>query len=178
MTFDLQAAAAQLERTPAILDAWLRGLPDDYLHANEGDGTWSPFDVLGHLIDGEETDWIPRARIILAGGADRRFVPFDRFRHRDRNPGRSVAELLDEFARWRRQNVATLRGFAIGPAELTLTGIHPEFGEVTLSQLLATWMVHDLNHLGQIARAMAKRHTDDVGPWRAYLSVLSWEPQR
>ena len=168
--FDPDEGIALLERTPAVLRAWLGGLPEAWARAHEGPDTWSAFDIVGHLIDGEETDWIPRARIILARGEDRRFVPFDRFRHlRDRTP---LAGRLERFAALRAENLETLRGWSLTPGQLALTGVHPEFGEVTLAQLLATWVAHDLDHLMQIARIMGKRYTDAAGPWRAYLRVL------
>jgi DinB family protein len=138
----------------------------------EGPGTWSPFDVVGHLIDGEETDWIPRARIILAQESDRRFVPFDRFRHLRLNAGAALADLLDRFATLRAANLATLRGWKLTTPQLALTGEHPEFGSVTLEQLLATWVAHDLDHLMQVARVMGMRYAEAAGPWRAYLKVL------
>ncbi|MFI5236272.1 MAG: DinB family protein [Gemmatimonadales bacterium] len=172
MNFDLAEATALLERTPTVLRGLLDGLPDGWIVTNEGADSWSPFNVVGHLIDGEETDWIPRARTILAREGDRRFVPFDRFRHLEVNRGRTLRELLDRFAVLREANLAQLRAWRLGPVELALTGEHPAFGAVTLAQLLATWAAHDLNHLGQIARVMAKRYADDVGPWRAYLPIL------
>lgn len=176
MPFSLDSALAIWHRTPAVLDALLRDLPEPLLHANEGPDTFSSFDVIGHLIDGEETDWMARARLILAQGTERTFVPFDRYRHRTRNAGRPIGALLDEFAMLRSANLAELRGWALTPTQLEFTGLHPTFGEVTLRQLLATWMVHDLGHLAQVARVMAKRHRDDVGPWVAFLPVLSDRP--
>jgi hypothetical protein len=170
VAFDLDEACALLERTPAILRAWLSDLPEGWTRANEGPETWSAFDVVGHLIDGEETDWIPRARMILEQQGDRRFVPFDRFRHL-RDP-RSLAERLDAFAAFRGKNLATLRGWNLTREQLALTGMHPELGTATLAQLLATWVAHDLDHLIQMARVMGKRYTDAVGPWRAYLRVV------
>jgi hypothetical protein len=170
--FDLPEACALLERTPSVLRAWLAGLPEPWVRADEGPDTWNAFDVVGHLIDGEETDWIPRARIILAQGPDRRFTPFDRFRHRRLNAGRALPELLERFAALRAANVETLRGWRLTPAQLALTGEHPELGVVTLEQLLATWVAHDLDHVVQMARVMAKRYTTAAGPWPAYLRVL------
>lgn len=170
--FDVAEGIAVLARTPGVLDAWLRDLPAPWLEADEGPDTWNPFDIIGHLIDGEETDWIPRARIILAQGGDRRFVPFDRFRHLREAAGATLAGRLDRFAALRAENVATLRGWAVTPVQLALTGEHPEFGSVTLEQLLATWVAHDLDHVMQIARVMGKRYTEAAGPWRAYLRVL------
>jgi len=168
--FELGEANAVLARTPAVLRAWLAELPEPWTRLDEGPDTWSAFDIVGHLIDGEETDWIPRARIILEQGADRRFVPFDRFRHlRDQTP---LAGRLDVFASLRAENLTTLRGWSLTAAQLALTGVHPEFGEVTLEQLLATWVAHDLDHLMQIARIMGRRYAVAAGPWSAYLRVL------
>ena len=160
-----------LERTPRVLRALLDGLSPAWLQTNEGEGTWSPFDVVGHLIDGEESDWIPRTRIILAQGPSPRFERFDRFRHLTRNKGRALTDLLDEFERLRAENVVMLRDMRLTPVELALRGIHPEFGPVTLEQHLATWVAHDLDHLFQISRVMAKRLTNATGPWTAYLRV-------
>ena len=171
-TFRVAEGIAVLERTPAALRALLAGHGDEWLRCNEGAETWGAFDVVGHLIDGEETDWIPRARIILGNQANRTFVPFDRFRHLERNRGRSIDELLDEFATLRAKNLATLSGWKLSEDQLALTGQHPELGEVTLRQLLATWVAHDLGHIAQIGRVMAKRYREAVGPWRAYLPVM------
>ena len=150
----------------------LEGQRESWLRCNEGENTWSAFDVVGHLIDGEETDWIVRARIILAQQGDRRFVPFDRFRHLTTNTDRTIVELLDRFAQLRATNLETLRGWKLTDAHLALTGQHPELGEVTMRQLLATWVAHDLGHIAQVSRVMAKRYRDAVGPWRAYLPVM------
>jgi uncharacterized damage-inducible protein DinB len=173
MEFDLANGIAVLRRTPAVIRALLTDLPDAWLRATEGPDTWSPFDVLGHLIDGEETDWIPRARIILARGPTPAFEPFDRFRHLRLNRDTPAAELLDRFDRLRAANLAVLEGFRLTPAELALEGLHPELGRVTLRQLLATWVAHDLGHVGQIVRVMAKQYGAAVGPWRRYLPVLT-----
>jgi hypothetical protein len=173
MEFDLDLSYGVLERTPSVLRSMLAGLPDAWTRSNEGKETFSPFDVVGHLIDGEETDWIPRARIILAQGPSRRFEPFDGFRHFETNAGRSVEELLDRFAELRAANVATLRGLGIGPQELRLEGEHPALGRVTMEQLLATWVAHDLEHAAQISRVMAKQYARAVGPWREYLPLLT-----
>lgn len=172
MRFDLGEATAVLERTPAVLNAMLRGLPSNWTEADEGEATWSPRVVLGHLIHGERTDWIPRARLILAQGHDRRFEPFDRFAQLRTSRDRTVAELLDEFARLRAENLATLRDWGLTETELLLEGEHPELGVVTLEQLLSTWPPHDLGHVAQIARVMARQYRDAVGPWRAYLPIL------
>jgi len=173
MNFDLANAVAVLERTPGVLQALLAGLSDEWTRPNEGPDTWSPFDVVGHLISAEEVDWLERARIILAQGPDRRFVPFDRFRNLEANRGKTLEELLDWFADLRSRNLRELASLGIGPRELELTGEHPEFGIVTLSQLLSTWVAHDLGHIAQISRVMAKQYREAVGPWTAYLPVLT-----
>lgn len=172
MNFELTEAIAVLERTPRALRGLLDGLPASWTTPNEGPDTWSVFDILGHLGHGERADWIPRARIILARGADRRFTPYDRFAQVRESEGKSLATLLDEFEALRLENVATLRSWKLGEAELGLEGEHPEFGRVTLRQLLATWVAHDLGHLAQIGRVMAKQYRGAVGPWRAYLPVM------
>jgi hypothetical protein len=173
MTFDLAAGTAVLERTPHVFRRLLGGLPPAWTDATEGPDTWSPFVVVGHLIHGERTDWIPRAGIILAQGADRRFAPYDRFAQFHESRGKSLDVLLDEFAELRAANLSTLSGWRLTDADLALTGEHPEFGSVTLRQLLATWAAHDLAHVAQTARVMAKQYRDAVGPWRAYLSIMN-----
>lgn len=172
MDFDLPTGIAVLERTPATLRALLAGLPSAWIDANEGPATWSPYDNIGHLIHGERTDWIPRARIILARGADRRFVPFDMSAHFRESKGKTSGMLLDELATLRAENLATLRSWELTDAQLALTGEHPALGPVTLRQLLATWVAHDLGHIAQVARVMAKQYREAVGPWREYLPVL------
>jgi hypothetical protein len=172
MTFDLETGLDLLTRTPTVLDALLRGLDDTWSRTNEGPETWSAFDVVGHLIHGEETDWIPRAQIILKFGSERPFEPFDRFAQFERFAGWSLGALLDELARLRRANLETLRTWNLQPADLERMGTHPALGAVSLGQLLATWVVHDLGHIAQIARVLAKWPGGDVGPWRAYLGVL------
>lgn len=172
MPFDLEQCTQALARTPDTLQALLIDLPDSWARANEGPDTFSPFDVVGHLIDGEETDWIPRSRIILAQGPRPEFEPYDRFRHRARNVGRTLPSLLEEFARLRATNLVTLRSWKLSPAQLELRGLHPSLGPATLRQLIATWVAHDLGHVAQIARVLAKQLRDEVGPWEAYLPVL------
>lgn len=172
MEFDLTRSIAVLERTPTVLRTWLAGLPEEWTHRNEGPDTWSAFDIVGHLIDGEETDWMTRARVILEQGTNRTFEPFDRFRHLRENGGRSVDDLLGRFTQLRARNLQELKDLELSPEQLQLTGEHPAFGPVTLAQLLATWVAHDLNHVAQIARVMAKQYGEAVGPWEAYLSVL------
>ncbi|HMV47290.1 MAG TPA: DinB family protein [Blastocatellia bacterium] len=172
MDFQLEHTIAVLRRTPDALNALLRDLPEAWTHQNEGGESWSPFDVVGHLIHGEETDWIPRARIILEAGETRTFDVFDRFAQFERSAGKSLNEMLDEFARLRAESLATLAGWQLTADDMLKTGRHPEFGAVTLGQLLATWTVHDFNHLAQISRVMGRQYTQAVGPWRAYLSLL------
>lgn len=175
MGFRLDDSIALLERTPAALNALLRGLPETWTHRNEGDGTWTAFDVIGHLIHGEKTDWMPRTRLILQSGEDTPFEPFDRFAQARASEGKSLEELLDEFARLRTQSLDELRALNLQPEDLARPGRHPALGAVTLAQLLATWAAHDLSHLHQLARLMAHQHRDDVGPWSAYLGVLQCE---
>jgi uncharacterized damage-inducible protein DinB len=172
MEFRLEDANAILERTPGVLDHLLRGLPEEWARSDEGADTFSPFDVVGHLIHGEETDWIPRARIILEQGESRPFDPFDRWAQRERSREKSLGELLAEFELLRRRNLGELDRMALTPERLALRGTHPELGTVTLAQLLATWVTHDLGHLGQIARVMAKQYRREVGPWEAYIPIL------
>jgi hypothetical protein len=167
----LDDVVAILERTPETLSALLDGLPDTWIRATEGEGTWSPYDVVGHLIHGERTDWIPRARHILAGET-RSFEPFDRLAQFKESQGKDLAELLQTFAELRRENIAALKAMDLTDSDLDRPGLHPELGRVRLEQLLATWVVHDLDHLTQITRTMAKVYTDATGPWSAYLSVL------
>lgn len=172
MEFQLTRALEILERTPATFRALLGGLTEDWTAPNEGPDTFSPFDNLGHLIHGERTDWIPRARIILAQGTNRRFEPYDRFAQYRESQGKTVAALLDEFEELRAANLATLRGWQLGERELALEGEHPGLGPVTLRQLLGAWVVHDLGHVAQTARVLAKQYREAVGPWREYLPVL------
>ena len=162
-----------LERTPATLDALLRGLADGWTIAHEGGDTWSPFDVIGHLIHGERTDWIPRARIILEYGDSRPFDVFDRFAQFAVSDGRSLASLLDEFAALRQGSLRQLASLELTNVDLDRRGRHPALGVVTLRQLLATWVAHDLDHVVQIARVLARQYSDEVGPWRAYLRIIS-----
>lgn len=172
MDFEIRHALAVLERTPAVFRALLAGLPDAWVTPNEGPETFSAFDNLGHVIHGERADWIPRARIILAQGQNRTFEPYDRFAQVRESAGKTVAHLLDEFAALRAQNLETLRGWNLTDAQLALPGEHPALGTVTLCQLLSTWVAHDLGHLAQTSRVMAKQYRDAVGPWRAYLPIM------
>jgi len=165
-----------LRRTPGVLDALLGELPEAWSRENEGPDTWSAFDVVGHLVEAEATNWIPRARHLLAHGETVVFPPFDRFGFVDEVAGRSMAQLLDAFRDARARSLRQLDDLRLTPADLGRRGRHPDFGSVTLGQLLATWAVHDLNHLGQIVGVLARQHTEAVGPWRAFLGIL--EPPR
>ena len=169
---NLQHTIALLSRTPAALNAFLRDLPEAWTQRNEGEGTWSAFDVVGHLIHGERTDWMVRAQIILQSGEKRAFDKFDRWAQQRESQGKSLPQLLDEFARLRAENLEQLRALNLREDDLTKRGRHPALGVVTLSQLLATWAAHDLTHLHQIARIMAHQYREAVGPWTAYLGVM------
>jgi uncharacterized damage-inducible protein DinB len=172
-TFSLDDGLPILRATPGVLTAWLQELPERWITASEGPGTWSPFDVVGHLIHGERTDWIPRIELLLAHGESRPFTPFDRFAQLHDSQGKSLTELLDTFARLRRENLARLVALDLKPADFSRQGRHPELGTVTLGQLIATWIVHDLNHVAQIARVMGRQYTRAVGPWVEYLPLLT-----
>jgi hypothetical protein len=173
MLFDLNKSIEILERTPAAVTAMLQGLSRDWLFNNEGANTWSPYDIIGHLIEGEKTDWIPRMRIILSDDYEKRFVPFDRFAQLNNDKNKPIDDLLYEFAKLRKINIEELREANLNEEKLNKTGIHPEFGEVTLRQLLATWVAHDLNHIHQISRVMAKQYKEEIGPWTKYISVVN-----
>jgi hypothetical protein len=161
-----------LERTPAALNALLRDMPAIWTLRNEGTDTWTAFDVVGHLVHGEHADWMPRVRMILQSGESQTFVPFDRWAQERESRGKSLQQLLDEFASLRSANLADLRGLNLSAEQLHLRGNHPELGLVTLAQLLSTWVVHDLTHLHQLSRIMAYQYRDAVGPWSKYLGVL------
>jgi hypothetical protein len=172
MKFDLEQSIEVLERTPVVLRDMLAGLSDGWIHGNYGDDTFSPFDVVGHLITGEKTDWMTRARLILEHGTSRPFAKYDRYAQFEESAGKSLPQLLDEFERLRQVNLSELRRFHLTPEFLAKRGMHPALGEVTLEQLLATWVAHDLNHIAQIAKAMATQYEQAVGPWKQYLGVL------
>lgn len=173
MAFDLTEAVTVLERTPATFRALLAGLPEPWITCNEGPDTFSPYDNLGHVIHGERADWMPRARIILAQGAQRTFDPYDRFAQVRESAGKTLGQLLDEFDELRAQNLVTLRSWNLSERELALRGEHPALGAVTLRQLLSTWVVHDLGHIAQTTRVMAKRYREEIGPWREYLPIVN-----
>jgi hypothetical protein len=173
----LESTMAVLERTPGALDALLRGLPEEWTRTNEGDGTWSAFDVVVHLINCERTDWVPRARTILESkdGEVRELPPFDRWGGICESQGKPLGELLDTLARERAENLRKVRDWSLSAEQLAMRGRHPAFGEVTLAQLMATWAAHDLNHLHQISRVMAHQYREAVGPWRRYMGVMVCE---
>jgi len=173
MDFNLNTAIEILERTPKVLASLLEGLSDDWILPNEGEETWSAFDVMGHLVHGEMTDWITRSEIILSEKTDKTFAPFDRFAQFEESKGKSMKNLLDEFADLRHKNLIKLKAMAIQPKDLSKTGTHPALGEVTLNHLLSTWVAHDLGHIAQISRVMAKQYKDQVGPWQEYLPILN-----
>lgn len=172
MQFKIDSAIEVLSRTPGVLRALLSGLSEPWVMNDYGADTFSPFDVVGHLIHGECTDWIPRARIILEYGETRAFEPFDRYAMYDHNRGRHINDLLDTFAALRQDNIEALRALNLTSEQLSLRGVHPELGTVTMEALLATWVAHDLNHIAQIAKAMSYQYREAVGPWRPYISVL------
>ena len=177
MDFNLTHGTAVLARTPRVLDALLRGLPDAWTRANEGEGTWSPYDVVGHLIHGERADWIPRVRMILDHGESKTFAPFDREAMKREPKDRTLAQLLDEFAALRERSLADLAACGLTPADFAKTGMHPKFGRVTLGQLLATWVAHDLGHLVQVSRTMGSQYGEAIGPWREFLTNVARPPR-
>jgi len=172
MNFEVAHGIAVLERTPSTLRAMLGGLAPVWTDATEGPDTWSPYIIVGHLINAERTNWISRAEVILAQGSDRRFPSFDRLAQFRESQGKSLLDLLEEFSRLRTDSLATLRAWQLTDTQLALHGEHPEFGAVTLRQLLATWVAHDLGHIAQTARVMAKQYREAIGPWRAYLPIM------
>jgi uncharacterized damage-inducible protein DinB len=173
MKLNLSDAILILGRTPPCLDLLLRDLPDEWLRATEGQDTWSCYDVVGHLIYGELTDWIPRIQIILEHGANRAFVPFDRFAQFKNDQTRPIGELLDRFEDLRRKNLQRLTELHLTPQDFDRNGTHPKLGPVTLGELISSWVVHDLTHLNQIHRVMAKQYSEAVGPWKQYMSILN-----
>lgn len=172
MTFRIDEALEVLERTPAVIGSLLRGTSPAWHGVNEGPDTWTAVEVVGHLVHAEETNWIPRAQLILDGGERRSFPPFDRGAHLTRYARQPLDRLLDRFAELRGKNLTRVCGWELTERELSSTGRHPELGTVTLQHLLATWVAHDLGHIGQIVRVMAKRYSEEVGGWRGYLSIL------
>ena len=173
MSFTVEKSIEILERTPEVLETMLQNISAEWTENNEGGETWSVFDVLGHLVHGEKTDWMARMEIILSDAPDKKFAPFDRFAQFEESKGKTLQELLEEFKRLRKKNVDVLRSKKLITENLEQKGVHPAFGEVNLKQLLATWTVHDLDHISQISRVMAKQYKEDVGPWTQYLKILN-----
>lgn len=172
MKFDLGKSIELLERTPFVLESLLNGLSDDWTTNNEGPESWSPYDVMGHLIHGEKTDWIARLEICLSSGPNKTFAKFDRFAQFEESKGKTLDDLLTEFKVVRAHNIALLKSNRLTSADFGKTAIHPTFGEVKLSQLLSTWVAHDMDHIFQISRVIAKQYKDEVGPWVEYLKIL------
>jgi uncharacterized damage-inducible protein DinB len=177
VNFSFDDAIPLLEHTPAVLRAWLWDLPETWTRSNEGPDTWSAYDIIGHLIHGERTDWMPRVELLLAHGESRAFTPFDRFAQFEESRGKSLPDLLETFRDLRSQSLVRLESMSLTEGDLERHGRHPELGLVTLRQLLSTWVAHDLNHTGQIARVMARQYTAAVGPWLAYLPLLQRPPR-
>lgn len=173
MKFKLHEAIEILSRTPSVLEILLTGLPEDWIISNEGEESWSPFDIVGHYIHGEKTDWIPRMEIILGDATNKTFTPFDRFAQFENSIGKNLNQLLSEFKELRKENLLRLSSADLSEADLDKEGIHPHFGKVTLRQLLSTWVVHDLAHINQISRVLAKQYKDEIGPWTEYFSVIT-----
>ncbi len=172
MDFQITQIIEILSQTPTTIKSLLGNLSDEWIFASEGENDWSPFDIIGHYIHGEETDWIPRAEIILAQGENKKFEPFDRFAQIELSKDKTISYLLETFADLRRKNIEILKSWKLTEKQLKLKGTHPELGEVTIEQLLATWAVHDLTHIRQIVTILAKQQTTNVGAWKAYLSIL------
>ena len=172
MEFSLEKSIEVLERTPKILESYLNHISPEWLHSNEGENTWSPYDIVGHLVYGEKTDWLVRIKVILSKSENKLFEPFDRFAQMNEDSSKSIRELLAEFKTLRQNNLNELNALNITEQDFNRTGMHPEFGEVTLKQLISTWVVHDLGHISQISRVMAKQYKTEVGPWIDYLGIL------
>ena len=172
MTFEIEKAIEILERTPLTLETLLKGISEEWLKNDEGENTWSPYSIVGHLIHGEKTDWIPRARILLSDSENKTFIPFNRFAQNNENQETPIEELLEEFKERRSENLKELKSLQINNSKLKEKGIHPELGEVNLKELLSTWVVHDLGHISQISRVMAKQYKNEVGVWKEYLGIL------
>ncbi len=177
MNYNLDEAIAVLERTPAVFRSMLSNLPSVWTHQNEGGESWSPYDVVGHLVHGERTDWMPRLEIVLSGGPTKTFEPYDRFAQFTMNQGKSLEVLLNEFEVLRKENLQTLRSKNLTESDLLKKANHPELGPVELRQMLSAWVVHDLGHIAQVSRVMAKQYKDEVGPWPKYLTILNYTPK-
>jgi hypothetical protein len=175
MEFDIKKSIEILRQTPSVMEKLLKGLSDEWIFSNEGENTWSAYDIMGHLIHGEKTDWIPRLNIILNESGDKKFEPFDRFAQFTDSTGKTMDMLLSEFKQLRSDNLLSLLSLNVARDQFEMEGIHPAFGKVTLSELLAAWVVHDLNHIAQIARVMSFQYEKAVGPWKEYLGILNWK---
>ncbi|TYA74447.1 DinB family protein [Seonamhaeicola marinus] len=173
MEYNIKQALEVLERTPEVLNTLLLGLSYEWVHNNEGENTWSPFDVVGHLIHGEQTDWLVRTHVILSDSKNKTFAPFDRFAQFEISKGKTIEQLLKQFSELRKKNIKKLKKLNLKESELNLKGMHKELGEVTLKELLACWVSHDLSHIAQISRVMAKQYTSEVGPWKAFIPILN-----
>lgn len=173
MEFSLDQSIEILERTPNILDAYLNQISEDWLRHNEGENTWSPYDIAGHLVFGEKTDWMARIKIILNDSENKLFEPFDRFAQQNEDQNRPVSALIEEFRSLRNANLKELKSLNIQQSDYSRIGLHPAFGQVTLAQLISSWVVHDLGHIAQISRVMSKQYKTEVGPWVEYMSILN-----
>ena len=174
MKFELNKSLEILERTPAVLNELLLGLSDEWIYSNEGDETFSSYDVIGHLIHGEKTDWTARTKMILEFGSTKTFVPWNRFAQFEESKGKTLLQLLDEFSAIRKENMVWFKALQLTEADLDKKGMHPKLGEVTLRNLLATWVVHDLTHIAQITRVMVKQYKEEMGPWPEFFRILSF----
>ncbi|MAL59750.1 MAG: hypothetical protein CMC14_06875 [Flavobacteriaceae bacterium] len=177
MEYQLDQAIEILERTPKVMKNLLLGLSEDWTHRNEGKDTWSPYDVIGHLVHGEKTDWMPRLEIVLSDSEIQTFTPYDRFAQFEMSKGKSLEELLREFETLRNENLNTLRSKNLSEKDLTRTAIHPSLGTITLKNMLAAWVVHDLGHIAQVSRVLAKQYKDEIGPWTQYLTIVKFTPK-
>lgn len=177
MNFDLNQAISVLEKTPSVFKQLLGSLSQEWTHKNEGKDTWSPYDVLGHLVHGERTDWMPRVEIILSDSENKTFEPYDRFAQIEMSKGKSLGDLLDEFDALRKRNLRNLKSKFLTSQDMSKEGIHPELGTITLKNMLSAWVVHDLGHIAQISRVMAKQYSDEVGPWTQYLTIVNHTPK-
>ncbi|RPI15293.1 MAG: DinB family protein [Ignavibacteriae bacterium] len=172
MKFNLTYTIQILNNTPQVIRNLLSDLPDELVHSNEGGDSWSPYDIVGHLVHGERTDWFPRTEIILSNKENKKFIPYDRFAQFEESKGKSLEDLLNEFSELRIENIHKLKNMDIDEEKLNMEGIHPEFGNVTLRELLSTWAAHDLTHIAQISRVLAKQYKEEIGPWIKYFDKL------
>lgn len=177
MDYQLDQALEILTRTPNVMKSLLSGISEEWVHSTEGPGTWSPYDVVGHLVHGEKTDWMPRLEIVLSTAGNKTFTPYDRFAQFEMSQGKTLEILLQEFEHLRTKNLETLRSKNLSEADLQRTAIHPSLGTITLKNMLASWVVHDLGHLAQVSRVMAKQYQVEIGPWTKYLTIVNHTPK-